>query len=54
MSARSDGETLAVTDAVVVAEGVGDAVGACANEPVVSVIEAMQTITDIFIAVLWQ
>ena len=53
LSARSDVETLAVTDAVAAAEGVGDAVGACANKPMTSAIQQMQTMNDFFTVILW-
>jgi len=33
---------------------VGDAVGACANKPVASAIQQMQTMNDVFIVILWR
>src|SRR5438874_8456669 len=52
LSARSDGETLAVTEAVAGAEGVGDGDGVCADKPMASAIEQVPTIINLFIAVL--
>ena len=51
LSGVAAGEIVAVAAGALM---IGEAVGACANEPAASAIEQMQTMSDIFIVILWR